>query len=140
MQCTAKGGALCQQSTKKTSLYLTGLTGRSVTYKCHHSSSFLNSCGLFLVIFSNTYKIAALLQNSSKDFWFWGCGEDLVFSIWKLLQVLQKSSHQDCGPCYLHLGEGNSIFCCTGPTDPNFWQIKITIIRISHANFYFFRI
>ena len=22
---------------------------------------------------------------------------------------------------YLHFGEGNSIFCCTGPIDPNFW-------------------
>ena len=22
------------------------------------------------------------------------------------------------------LGEGNLIFCCTGPTDLNFWQVK----------------
>ena len=43
---------------------------------------------------------------------------------------------------YLHnlyiIGEGNLIFCCTGPTDRNFWQIKITIILISHTNFSFF--
>ena len=25
-------------------------------------------------------------------------------------------------------GEGNWFFCCTGPTDPKFWQIKIIII------------
>ena len=36
------------------------------------------------------------------------------------------------------IGEGNLIFCCTGPTDRNFWQIKITIILISHTNSSFF--
>ena len=35
---------------------------------------------------------------------------------------------------YLDLGEGNLIFCCTGPTDPNFRQIKI-IVLISHIGF-----
>ena len=28
-------------------------------------------------------------------------------------------------------------FCCTGPTNPNFWQIKITIVLISHINIFF---
>ena len=28
------------------------------------------------------------------------------------------------------------FFCCTGPTDPNFWQIKIMIL-ISHVNISF---
>ena len=32
------------------------------------------------------------------------------------------------------LGEGNLIFCCTGPTHPNFHHIKIIIILISHVN------
>ena len=27
--------------------------------------------------------------------------------------------------CGTDLGEGNFIFCCTGTTDSNFWQIKI---------------
>ena len=33
-------------------------------------------------------------------------------------------------------GKGNLIFCCTGPTDPNFRQIKV-IILISHINTFF---
>ena len=32
------------------------------------------------------------------------------------------------------LGEGNLIFCCTVPTDPNFRQTKIIIIPISYIN------
>ena len=36
-----------------------------------------------------------------------------------------------------YLGEGNLIFCCTGPNDRNFWQIKIVIILISHINISF---
>ena len=37
------------------------------------------------------------------------------------------------------LDEGNLIFCCTGTTDPNFWQIKIIIvILILHKIFLFF--
>ena len=28
------------------------------------------------------------------------------------------------------LGEGNLIFCCTGPSDPNFWQIKTIILTL----------
>ena len=36
-----------------------------------------------------------------------------------------------------YLGEGNLIFCCTGPNDHNFWQIKIVIILISHINISF---
>ena len=35
-------------------------------------------------------------------------------------------------------GEGNLIFCCTGLTDPNFWNIKIIIIMISHIYISFF--
>ena len=27
------------------------------------------------------------------------------------------------------MGEGNLIFCCTGPTDPNFRQIKVIILK-----------
>ena len=38
------------------------------------------------------------------------------------------------------LGESNVTFCCMGPTDPNFRQIKIIIILISHINIYFFTI
>ena len=34
------------------------------------------------------------------------------------------------------LGKGNLIFCCTDPTDPNFQQIKIVIIVISHINIF----
>ena len=34
------------------------------------------------------------------------------------------------------LGEGNLIFCCTDPTDPNFQKIKIIIIVISHINIF----
>ena len=34
---------------------------------------------------------------------------------------------------FSYLGKGNLIFCCKGPTNPNFWQIKI-IILISHTN------
>ena len=36
-----------------------------------------------------------------------------------------------------NLGKGNIIFCCTGLTNPYFWQIKIIIV-ISHTNFSFF--
>ena len=36
------------------------------------------------------------------------------------------------------LGEEHLIFCCTGPTDPNFWQIKIIMILISHINIFLF--
>ena len=32
------------------------------------------------------------------------------------------------------LGEGNLIFCCAVPTDPNFRQTKIIIIPISYIN------
>ena len=32
------------------------------------------------------------------------------------------------------LGEGNLIFCCAVPTDPNFRQTKIIIILISYIN------
>ena len=35
------------------------------------------------------------------------------------------------------LGKGNLIFCCTGQTDPNFWQIK-KIILILHTQFSIF--
>ena len=40
--------------------------------------------------------------------------------------------------CYIK--QGNLNFCCTGPTVPNFWQIKIKIIilLISHINISFF--
>ena len=37
------------------------------------------------------------------------------------------------------LGEGNLIFCCTGPTDSNFWEIKI-IILISYIKIFLFTI
>ena len=37
------------------------------------------------------------------------------------------------------LGEGNLIFCYTGPTDPSFWQIKVMIV-ISHINIFLFTI
>ena len=36
-----------------------------------------------------------------------------------------------------YLGEGNLIFCCMGPTDSNFWQIKVMIIiLISHVDIF----
>ena len=35
-------------------------------------------------------------------------------------------------------GEGNLIFCCTGLTDLNFWNIKIIIIIIMISHIYIF--
>ena len=34
--------------------------------------------------------------------------------------------------------ENNLIFCCTVPADPNFWQIKLIIILISHTDIFLF--
>ena len=35
------------------------------------------------------------------------------------------------------LAESNLIFCCTCPTDPNFWKIKKMIILTSYTNNFF---
>ena len=37
----------------------------------------------------------------------------------KITASVTKNSHQYRGPCYLHLGEGSLVFCCTVPTVPN---------------------
>ena len=37
---------------------------------------------------------------------------------------------------FRRLGEGDLIFCCAGPSDPNFVPIKITLI--SHIHFFLF--
>ena len=53
----------------------------------------------------------------------------------KVIQSLQK------GESYKYfgmLGGGNLIFCCTGPINPNFQQIKIIIILISFILFLIF--
>ena len=57
---------------KKWSQYFIGLSGESVAYKRHHSSSFLKMLWFILYPFSNSYKTAKLLQNCG-DF-----GEDLI--------------------------------------------------------------
>ena len=67
MQCTAKGGALCQQSTKKQVCILLDLQADQ-----WHTSLTTQVVSLTAVVYSLsflvTHKIAALLQNSSKDF------------------------------------------------------------------------
>ena len=37
----------------------------------------------------------------------------------KITASVTKNSHQYRDPCYLHLGEGSLVFCCTVPTVPN---------------------
>ena len=66
----------------------------------------------------------------------------LVLKTANVIPIFKKNSKLDYSnyhPISL-FGEGNLIFCCTGATDPNFWEIKIIVILTLHKNTFVFTI
>ena len=68
------------------------------------------------------------------------------YSLGKYKFLLNQKIRENLKKENVALGKDNLIFCCLGPTNPIFWQIKIvTAIMMSHINillicFFFFNL